>query len=245
MELENLALIAILAATDAVYIPSREPMSHAHRVKCERRRANCIPWTSDMVMTSRDDAARKHAQRALDELVQRGFVETFQPNNSKTLAVRLTDVGDEYARALVGLPQVETSLSVIEELRKHQAGPIVCDHDGRVWVPETVLTGVRWGDSAKRKAFVHMEEKLLPGLVRGWVESNCSIQGHCYYTLGKVEPGSPPELENPPIQSDDAKGEYYIRIHEEIEVLSWAKLECEREIGHIPMPVSGMREVKA
>jgi hypothetical protein len=240
LELEELGLMAILAATDAVFVPSRHPLSHAHRVRCERRRAAGVAWSSAMVIPSRSAAARKQAERVLDELVARGWVKTIQPNHAKTLAVQLTDLGDEHARALAGLPRVETTLEVLGQIKKLQVGEEVCEVEGRVWVPETALTGVRWGDNTRRKAFVELEEKLLPGLVRHWVRSNCSIQGHCWYTLGDAAPWEIPALRKAPEANVNARAEYYLCIHVEIEMHQTAKLECEREIGDIPLPVCGV-----
>ena len=170
---------------------------------------------------------------------------TVEPNASKTLAVRLTDAGDQRARAMAGLPRVEASLPVIEQIRTLMAGDEVCDASGKVWVPETALAGVRWGDNARRKAFVDVEEKLLPALTRRWVESNCSVQGHCWYTLGPVEPSSPLAISDLPQASDAARGEYYHRVELEIEALARSRPDCEREIGELPMPVAGMRGPKA
>lgn len=50
MNLEDWALVAILAATDAVFIPSRDPRSLRHRIICERRSAAGIPWASERVL---------------------------------------------------------------------------------------------------------------------------------------------------------------------------------------------------
>jgi len=245
-DLEDSALIAILAATDAVFIPDRDPLaSPRHTVIWERRRTAAVPWASEKVLPGLDDAGRKQVQRGLDELVARGWVATVEPNASKTLAVRLTDAGDRRARALAGLPQVEASLPIIEQIRTLMAGDEVCDHVRRVWVPETALAGVRWGDNEHRHAFVEVEEKLLPALTRRWVESNCSVQGHCWYTLGPVAPSSPPAAADLPQASDWARGEYYHRMEMEIEALARSRPECERESGEIPMPVAGMRSRKA
>ena len=116
LNLEELALVAILAATDAIFIPSRDPGSMAHRIICERRTANGIHWASERVLPGLDETARKQVQRALDELAVRNWVATIQPHATKTLAVRLTDLGDAHARALVGLPQVGESLPTIEQI---------------------------------------------------------------------------------------------------------------------------------
>jgi hypothetical protein len=244
LSLEDLALVAVLSATDAVFIPSRDPQSLAHRLICERRAAAGVSWASERVLPGLDEAARKQVQRALDELTVRNWVVTIQPHATKTLAVRLTDAGDARARALVGIPQVEASLPMLERIRTLMAGDEVCEHLGRLWVPETALAGVRWGDNEHRHAFVEVEEKLLPALTRRWVESNCSVRGHCWYTPGSVPATAPPTVPGLPARSDAARRQYYAGLFAEWEVLATTHPECSREIGDIPMPVAGIRRPK-
>ena len=148
MNLEDWALVAILAATDAVFIPSRDPRSLRHRIICERRSAAGIPWASERVLPGLDETARKQVQRALDELTVRNWVVTIQPIATKTLAVRLTDAGDARARALAGLPQITDSLSIIEQIRTLSTGDMACEHLGHRWVPETSLAGMKWGGAS-------------------------------------------------------------------------------------------------
>jgi hypothetical protein len=244
LNLEDLALVAILAATDAIFIPSRDPQSFAHRIICERRAAAGIPWASERVLPGLDETARKQVQRALDELAVRNWVVTIQPHATKTLAVRLTDSGDARARALVGLPQVGESLTMVERIRTLMAGDEVCEHVGQLWVPETALAGVRWGDNEHRHSFVEVEEILLPVLTRRWVVSNCSVRGHCWYTLGSVPVATPSAVPDLAARSDAARREYYTGIQAEREVLATTKPEHMREIGDIPMPVAGMRRAR-
>lgn len=196
---------------------------------------------SEKVLPGLDESERKRVQRALDDLAARGWVATVEPNASKTLAVRLTQLGDAHTRALVGIPQVEASLPVVEQIRTLMGGDEVCDACGKVCVPETTLAGVRWGDNERRKAFVDVEEKLLPALARRWVESNCWVQGHCWYTLGPIEPASLPVVADLPALSDLARAEYYHRIEMELDALARSRPDCEREIGDVPMPVAGMQ----
>jgi len=121
LDLDDLALLAILAATDAVFIPDRNP-SARRAVKYERRSAPGVPWASEKALPGLDEAARKQVPRALDELSARDLVATFRPRAAKTLFVRLTDVGDERARAMAGLPRVENSLPLVEGIRRRMEG---------------------------------------------------------------------------------------------------------------------------
>jgi hypothetical protein len=118
---------------------------------------------------------------------------------------------------------------------------MACQFLGRVWIPETALAGVRWGDNERRHKLVEVEELLLPALVSGFAVSNCTVRGHCWYTItpaGLAAIKSPPPLARDfPEPSIEARSDYYSRIHLEIRALAAAKPENEREIGEIPMPV--------
>jgi hypothetical protein len=240
--LPNQILLAVLAATDAVFLPDRDPLAHPRQaVIYERRRAfvhGGVPWASERVLPGLDDAARKQVQRSLDELALVGLVLTYQPKGAKTLGVRLSDSGDARARALVGLPTLHDALGILAQLAELERHDATCG----TWLPETALAGVRWGDHANRHRFVEVEDRLLPALVRGWAESNCSVRGHCWYATThagreRLSQAVVPTTESPP-STDLARREYCHRVRQELLALAAAKPECEREIGEIPMPVS-------
>ena len=239
-------LLAVLAATDAVFLPDRDPLAHPrHAVIYERRRAfvhGGVPWASERVLPGLDDTGRKQVQRMLDALALEGLVLTYQPKGAKTLGVRLADSGDARARALVGLPTLSDALGILDQLAELERHDATCAFLGRTWLPETALAGVRWGDNANRHRFVEVEDRLLPALVRGWAESNCSVRGHCWYAIThagreRLSQAVVPTTESPP-STDLARREYYHRVRQELLTLAAAKPECEREIGEIPIPVS-------
>lgn len=241
-------LLAILAATDAVFIPDRDPLAHPrHAVIYERRKAfaySGIPWASERVLPGLDDTGRKQVQRMLDELAIAGLVQTFQPKGAKTLGASLSAAGEARARALAGLPALCDALAAVGQLADLLRSDAACAFQGRTWLPETARAGVPWGDHEHRHAFVELEETFLPALVRGWAESNCSVQGHCWYALtdaGREQLGKParPTPEQP-ASNDQARREYYFRMKNEMYALASAKPDCEREIGEIPMPVCPM-----
>jgi hypothetical protein len=238
-------LLAILAATDAVFIPDRDPLAHRrHAVIYERRQAfrhSGVPWASERVVPGLDDTGRKQVQRMLDDLALAGLVLTFQPKGAKTLGVRLSDTGDARARTLAGLPAVCDAVAMLGILANLERTDAACAFLGRTWLPETALAGVRWGDNSQRQAFVRIEEQLLPALVRGWAESNCSVLGHCWYAItdaGRKQLRKPvPPASDMPSANDLARRGYYYRVEQELHALASAKPECEREIGEVPMPV--------
>ena len=238
-------LFAVLAATDAVFIPDRDPTAHRRHVVIYERRRDFphfgIPWASEKVLPGLDDAGRKQVQRSLEHLAAIGLVETIQPKAVKTLGVRLTDAGEVQVRALAGLPTLADAIPVVRRIHDLLSADVACQFLGRVWIPETALAGVRWGDNDQGHKFVEVEELLLPALIRNYAVSNCTVRGHCWYTI--TPPGLDAIKSPPPLPGDlpqaaiDARREYYSRLHLEIRALAAAKPDNEREIGEIPMPV--------
>ena len=245
LSLRDQTLVTVLAATDAVFIPDRDPTTRPrHQVICERRWSfpkRGIPWASEKVVPGADDSLRKRIQRALEDLIGEGLVEAFQPKLTKTLGVRLTEQGDARARALAGLPQLADSIPLLQDVWQRTQGDDGAAFLGRVWIQETLLAGVRWGDHERRKAFVDVEEKLLPAMVRGYVESNCSVEGHCWYAIWPdgvkflSQPPAPPA--KLPSRNKEARSEYYWLVRHEMLALATAKPVNDREIGEIAMPV--------
>jgi hypothetical protein len=249
ISLPDQILLAVLSATDAVFLPDRDPLAHPRHVVIHERRQGFVhggvPWASERVLPGLDDAARKQVQRSLDELALEGLVLTYQPKGAKTLGVRLAHSGDARARALVGLPTLHDAVGLLAQLADITRHDATCAFLGRTWVAETALAGVRWGDHANRHRFVEIEDRLLPALVRGWAVSNCSVQGHCWYSITSA--GRELLTQQPAVamtegvvSCESARREYYHRVRQELLTLAAAKPECEREIGEIPMPVSPM-----
>ncbi len=241
MELTDDILLAILAASDAVFIPDRDPMDCSrHAVLYERRRDfpdMGVPWASEKAMPGLDESGRKQVQRALEDLVGQGLVDALRPKGAKTVGVKLTDAGEARVRALCGLPLFEGTQATVDQLVGLLEDESACVAEGRIWTPEIALAGVQWGDNERRHKFVEVEERLLPALVRGLVVSNCTVRGHCWYSLNTRTPTLPPVPADLPARNELARGQYYGRLKHEIADLRLAELLNPREIGDIPMPV--------
>jgi hypothetical protein len=241
MELTDDILLAILAATDALFIPDRDPCDHnRHAVLYERRRDfpdAGIPWASEKAMPGLDETGRKQVQRALEGLVGQGLVDALRPKGAKTVGVRLTDAGEARVRAMCGLPLFEGAQAAVDHLVRLIEDDSACVYMGRIWTPETALAGVPWGDDERRHKFVEVEERLLPALVRGLVVSNCTVRGHCWYSLNVLQPTLPPVPADGPSRLELARGQYYGRVKHEMADLRLAEPLNAREIGDIPMPV--------
>src|SRR5687767_11957561 len=98
-------LIRVLAATDVLWMPNRGHL----QIVSERRRLFAhagIPW-SGQYMGVGDDAAsaealRMSVSRHLAAIAADKFLACSNPTGMRTTAVRLTDMGDDYTRALIG-----------------------------------------------------------------------------------------------------------------------------------------------
>jgi hypothetical protein len=244
MQLTDDILLAILAATDAVFIPDRDPMDfNRHTVLYERRRDfpdTGVPWASEKAMPGLDEAGRKQVQRALEDLVGQGLVDALRPKGAKTVGVRLTDAGEARVRAMCGLPLFEGAQAVVDQLTSLVSDDSACMANTRIWTPETKLAGVEWGDNTRKHLLVDVEERLLPALVRGQVVSNCTVRGHCWYSVHPKPTPMPPMPADLPSRLELARGQYYGRLKHELAELRMAEPLNSREIGEIPMPVCPM-----
>src|SRR5437016_5408308 len=91
-------LVELLARQDAVFIPFRQPSSawwpHGWLLRGGYHTAG-LPWKPK----AGDEAEQKAAVRALHSLVRLGLVRS--DGKAKALCFRLTDRGDQFARALL------------------------------------------------------------------------------------------------------------------------------------------------
>lgn len=253
MDLADDILLSILVATDAIFIPDRDPRDHVrHVVLYERRRdfpLRGVPWGSEMVAPGLGDAGRKEVQRTLETLAAQGLVESFRPHGVKTLGVKLTDRSEAKLRARCGLPGMPESFAELDRLYRFLVDfdMTSCEFLGRIWTPEPTFTGVRWGDNDRRHAYVELEERFLPALNRNLLISNCSVRGHCWYSINqagfklaeqRAETGAIPEAPaDLPARDEEARCEYYTRLHDALADLRTGTPENDREIGDYPMPV--------
>lgn len=247
-------IVGILADTDALFSPNRSWKRPRPTVIYEQRRdypAGGVVWRSD----AHDEAGRKAMQRELESLCADGLVKTFRPRRVKTLGVKLTAKGEALARALCGLPNLEQAIGGVLNILMHADGPDAgANFDGSIWVAETALAGVDWAqcaaDKEARHKLVYVEDMLLPALIRGWIVSNSSIQGHVWYSptaegLEMLEaerrkpdpPDAPPAP--PPAPFDEEAAEYYLeRFIETGGYFDTATPKCPGELGGIPLAVS-------
>jgi hypothetical protein len=241
-------LLGILADTDSVFMPNRNWTGHRGAVLYERRRDYAtagVPWKSDAL----DEAGRKAAQRELEALADAGLVKTFRPKRVKTLGVKLADEGEALARAWCGLPDVELAIGMMLQAALLNDDPETgATGDGRVWIPETWLAGVSYGQTAEPQARLKLAavaDKMLPALARGWVVSNSSVRGHVWYAITpdgwtKLEAVQEETDWQParPAERDPEAPDYYLaRVKYNRACLDNAEPTDSREIGDVPLPV--------
>jgi hypothetical protein len=242
-------LIAVLAAADALWEPHRKwtagPVISQRRVLYG---GSGLPWAvAKVIGTVPDSADRKAVRAALDALELKDLVVVGNPTGLRTTTIRLTDAGDDRARALVGLCHLADSYELLQSLRTLRDDPRGVDYDGMAWASEVMLSGVEWGTkddagNSLREPFAEVQCTMLPALCRGLVESRTSIKGHAWYALttggnlyvSKPEPAPP---ENLPRARDDCFATYLARLRQARAELASTESATIGDVGLIPFPV--------
>ena len=248
-ELNDQVLVSVLAATDALWLPNRHPGNRERDATVNLRRRDFpkygVPWNSSKIIPGANEAARKEIQREVETQATYGLLVQAR-RAERTQALRLTERGAAYARFIVGLPLTD-ALPILDRLWDMRDDPRGTDFLNRPWAPETALTGSSWGSPGADEAFAECETMLLPALAEGLVISNCSLQGHGWYSLTplgaklakeRIEEG---ERGGPRTMPDGARkeaAEFYLeRIEAELALLGVPPLESGGELGLIPMPL--------
>lgn len=231
------ALIAILAATDAVFLPARDHRSPRWVATWRARAAYRLGGLP--LPGGGDAAARKDHQRQLERLEVAELVLLSRPRGARGPHVRLTDGADWYTRALCGLPGRSEALVVVDELvkRTKPGGKRIRD----VWVPESDLADVK-----DKNSLMSLEDAALPGLVRGWALSLCSTRRLAYYAptmLGRAAVlsagGDFEEDKDLPARDEEAREHYYGLLNRATDGMENPRdRDRDRDVGPIPLPAS-------
>jgi hypothetical protein len=181
-------LIRILAETDALFRPLRDPRSPNWRTVCGMRVCYAsagLPWH-----VGGADAERKAGQRELDELRAARLAVT-TATADRTSHVKLTARGDAVARRLAdlpGLPEAVDTCRLMDSLRNDDdsAAPgSTDDHaDDRPYLAETCFADGRRGWNPGESNFLPpvMDQMALPAVL-GWVQSNGDAGRHVRFRL--------------------------------------------------------------
>lgn len=240
-------LLELVAAVDAIYRPFRGPwLTDVPAVLGECRRDYPIaglPWLSG----ESTEAGRKQAQRDLEELADEGLADVIRAKG-RAVGVRLTELGDQTARALAGVPNVDQSFAALLKLVDLRLAKHGVDLYGQFWIPETGYTGIPWGDprndSRGDNLLGKLQARLVPALARGWLDSLSSIQGHGWYSVtpegiaAAAEPFNGQLLPALPRPHKHGYEIYSVAVHDALNKLAKQQPKSAGEIGMIPMPVS-------
>lgn len=239
-------LISVLAVTDAIWLPDRQPANYRRWTLISERRRDFRSTgivLDNLAGDGASGAERQQASRDLRALAADGYLTIHRPKWARTLAVKLTDSGDTRARSLAGLPTFDHSLLV--ELDGLKDSPMAMDCYDRIWLSEFHLGGVHGGpDDRERMVLVQLMERMLPCLSRGLVESNVTMHRNAWYSLTKsgqaaVAAGPPAaRSEALPEPLDEATGEYYDSHGTALARLSTSPPRVPNDIGILPLPVS-------
>jgi hypothetical protein len=158
----------------------------------------------------------------------------------------MTPLEDCLARALVGLPNIDDGVSSLQELDRLSKIPDDRDPDPEVgWISELRLAEQPDYDSLPREemwlCLVWVENRVMPGLVRQWMESECSQSGAVGYRIlsaGRKVLRRPPVLpEQVPRPVEGASETYAGKVKAaRSEIRQRGRAAYCRELGGLPLP---------
>jgi len=235
-ETQTNLLVSVLASTDALWLPCRDPRSNAwvntHLARTSYRAGLGGCWRP---LQGATEQQRKQRQRALDAMSADGLLVLARRRESRLVGATLTPVGEAMARALCGLPGSEAAVASEDELRRLGDSEFAAV-EGR-WISERGLARQNYGDDTSE--FVLVENMLLPSLVAGRVESLSDSLGRCWYMLtDDGTPNVPPEPTDVEPWCDDLRSLYEQELSRHLDHFAQAKPQTRHEIGPIPLRCS-------
>jgi hypothetical protein len=176
-------VVRTLVATDTVWLPYRygphnSGAAWTAAAAIEDRRRQFA--TRGVPMLGAGTAATRMAfMRQLGELRQLGLLRLIT-HHGRRFGAKLTPLGDDYARTLTGGYTVAESFPLLELVES--ATIKNCEYS-----LELAILGIEYGQVADTAPLVDLENRLLPLLARGWLESNCGgYVGYRVTAAGKV-----------------------------------------------------------
>ena len=194
--------------------------------------------------SGRDRDERDDNVEALGRLERAGLLYR-RVERTKAVAVLLFEPGIERACALARAPGLPAARELCRRIVECEG----VEDRGRLWEPEWMLAGTppHWAGCAgeagrgNRQRLAATEERAIPALVRGWLESGSDLEGRVWYALtdaGRTaldgpEPDEPAGAEG----DDDCALAWREGAHAMYGRMASAP-RSEREIGLIPLPAS-------
>jgi hypothetical protein len=227
-------LIRVLARLDAGFVPCRDAFQQ--RVFYQHRRRVLLPFGLPWI-SGGSDSQRQAARRLLDAAQREGLI-AVKPHGAG-VAIRLTDLAEDKARSICGLPPISDGWASLKEVvRLSQA------HD-RQHVPEFVLCewpaprGIEKGSDDEAELRLG-EDMMLPALCRGLVDSISTVSRHVAFFATPEGMAALDRGEEPPDHYDerayrpDARALYFREFHAE-RVRLLAMKPTDRNIDPIPL----------
>lgn len=239
MNEQDQVLIELLADTDALFKPYRHRGGiRAGTVYSERRNAYHeagLLWASE----EPTDAGRKASQRELELCVKRKLVKAVK-SQGRTSAVSLTNVGEQYARALAGNPGIAEAIPILERMIELQLeSEKYYLPEFKLWVPETRLIELDWGEGDYLAELSLLQFMLAPALHRGWVHFKASWKGHGWYHPNCCKPWLLAEIAAQLPDYDPAAGRLYDqRLAASANRLANTDADDKNSMGIIPCTLS-------
>jgi len=239
-------LVVTLAATDALFRVFRSPDARLSAVLIERRelyQTHGIPW-----LASRAAGARAEDRKGVRSLIAAVGLSNLLKVNAgghRVIATKLTDQGYADARAAAGLPSLDESLLILDQLYALRDDPRGFDIAGTGWTRETDLAATEYGLPDVGEKLWDLQELAIPLMVHGLARCGCDIQKRVSYAMTsagrdlaekrlKIKPATPRrrgkinyELQNLYANERDS----------EEEILHSLTPTQPNGIGEIPLPV--------
>jgi hypothetical protein len=241
-------LVRLLAKSDSVWAPQRLIDWQARMMQTvlyEHRR----DFATGFSFASKAGRAtdRKAFAELLAEFVSAGLIERF--GGERKVRVRLSEAGDDMARAIVGLPGRDAAYRIVCELAKRPAR-----QEGGCAL-EIELAGLAdYGgapmDQATIDALEDAELRATPGLWRGWLSTVADLAGRVWYccTTAGLKIAAGPPVKRPaklPKPVDGAFDLYGKEFGAARKALRAMKPDDPREIGVMPCSASTPTDAQA
>jgi hypothetical protein len=204
MNEHDLAVVTILALTDAIWLPNRRwdaPRPANTYFARLRYDPHGVRW-----VVGGDEARRKAGQRLLEDLAQQKLVKVSRPKHSREQFAKLTPQAEAAARRIVGLPGWSSGWATLEKLGSLTRPPAQRSPRGHGWVRELVLAGWENYDQteALKVELVAVSEMALTALNRGLIEASSDPCGRVSYQVTDSGWDALARGEAPPDEDDDA-----------------------------------------
>ncbi len=198
----------------------------------------------------RDREEREAILTVLGQLERSGLL-VRRIEQTRVVAVRLSEAGIGRACGLAGAPCWFDGRTVCEQLAACDDTQACMTHLGKRWIAEWALAGTPpfWAGCggnevgrANRRLLSVLEEKAIPALIRGWLESGADLHGRVWYATtdaGRDALAEAPPDEPKDINADDDCALAWREGAHTMQVRLAAAPRSEREIGLLPLPVHG------